>query len=199
MSGFNVRGSIWMGKREYVDARVPGGLNAVLEAMDNDDVRVFFSQTFLPGTWVDVFPMVPVTEAIARATGMTFEASLARSGEFQAERDMRGIFRLLVHRLLLQKATPNMVVDRYPQIYRQYYDFGSMDNTRHERGSVTTRITGFPEAVAEWWIRATGAYLERVLQDVGARTPKVSFDAPQPEGLHDAHPLVSITMNTSWT
>src|SRR5262249_31806815 len=116
-SEFRAKGVMYRGVVAYLDAHVPGGVAAAVASM-HDDHQAFFGQTFLASSWYDIAPLVPFVDAASRAVGTGFLDLMRAVSVAQAERDMGGIYRVL-----LALASPDMVVERLPRTAGQYFDF----------------------------------------------------------------------------
>lgn len=191
-SPFHVRGNLWLGVREFVEARVEGGAKAVTRHLDAK-VADFFTQRFLPEGWYDVLPIVAVARAIAAAMGVSVADYQRVSAVWQAERDLSGAYAPV-----LKVDTPETVCRRFASIYALLYDFGRAEVVSIEGQSVRACAHGMPEPLADWWMRASEYYIDYVLFAAGARNPRLVWGAPEPDGERMGVKLLKIPSVTSW-
>src|SRR5260221_5621605 len=94
-SPFHSKGTIWMGVRTCVEECVVGGVDAVARELD-PPLRDFFTQMFVSPGWYDILPVTPVADAIGRVMNVGRMEYVRQRALWQAERDMRGVYRLLL-------------------------------------------------------------------------------------------------------
>jgi hypothetical protein len=192
-SGFRVKGALYRGAFEFYEQHVPGGLGAVQDALLDDEVRAFFQQPFLAGSWYDVLPMMPLALAAARVKNVPYAAMLRERGRLQAEADLGGI-----HKRLLDVGSPEELLSRLPRATSQYFDFGTTDVETAGRGHVVGRRTKMPTALVTWHTSGTEGYLLGALERVGASKPHVRWKNTVEEPSDGAIPTVTIPFEITW-
>ena len=192
-SVFCVKGTMWLGIREYVGEHVPGGLERV-NAELSPPHQAFFSQMFLATAWFDLFPMIAVTRAIAIVRRRSHMDQARQLALWHGEHDLKHIYKAI-----LKQSTPLAVCKRFSLIFSQLYNFGHIELVREEEGAFAACCHGMPEALADWWMQATEGYLQPILQAAGGRNVKVSWQPTQPDGERAGVPLVRVPSLTSWT
>jgi hypothetical protein len=191
-SPFHVKGTIWLGTREYYEKRVPGGAAAVAAKLDRTHAD-FLMQMFMPLGWYDLLPMVEISRAAAAIIGMSHLEYVRMQALASAERDMTGTYRAL-----LKSSSPEAVCRRFPNIYTQLYDFGECKISSSDARSVESCVYGMPEPAAEWWMKATEAYMSVILSAAGAKNPKLVWLPREADGALCGVPLVRLPCRTTW-
>jgi hypothetical protein len=191
-SPFHAKGTLWLGIREFVEARVAGGVAGVADRLDAPH-RTFFLDMFLASGWYDALPLVLVAKAIASAMRLDVAEYQRTSALWHAERDMKGAYAPV-----LQVDTPEAVCRRFANIYALCYDFGRAEVVKEEPRCIHACASGMPEPLAEWWMRASESYMEPVLRAAGAVRPRLIWDSPVADGERHGMPLVRITSRTCW-
>lgn len=191
-SPFHVKGTIWLGTREYYDKRVPGGAAAVAEKLDRAHAD-FLMQMFMPLGWYDLLPMVDISRAAAAVIGMSHLEYVRMQALASAERDMTGTYRAL-----LKSSAPEAVCRRFPNIYTQLYDFGECKILNSDERAVESCVYGMPEPAAEWWMKATDAYMSVILSAAGAKNPRLVWLPREADGALCGVPLVRLRCRTIW-
>ena len=139
-SPFRVRGSTYVGMRDYAKAHVPGGMAAVAKAMPDGPHRAFVQQIFMAVGWYDALPIRPITEVIARLEGRSWEDSVRTRAQVVAIRDLT-----VIHRLLLATASPERVAEKLQRAALQYFDFGETTVVEASAGRSKFVLAGVPQ------------------------------------------------------
>ncbi|HEY6557460.1 MAG TPA: hypothetical protein VI072_09305 [Polyangiaceae bacterium] len=191
-SPFHVKGTIWLGTLESYEKRIPGGAAAVAAKLDRAHAE-FLMQMFMPHGWYDLLPMVEISRTAAAIIGMSHLEYVRTQAVASAERDITGTYRAL-----LKSTAPEAVCRRFPNIYTQLYDFGECRILNSHERVVESCVYGMPEPAAEWWMKATEAYMSVVLNASGARNPKLFWQALEADGALCGVPLVRVPCRTIW-
>lgn len=163
-SPFRVKGSICRGSVDYIAEHVQGGMAAVLAALPSDAYRRCCEQPFLASGLYDAFVLDALLRAAARAVGQGFDAFLSQAFEAQAERDQRGVYKLL-----LRAVSPEMLVKRLPSIGSQLFTFTSSEVRELAPGHWQNAISGIPVLLRTVYCVSSGAFVSRALRTAGAR------------------------------
>lgn len=153
----------------------------------------FFSQMFVPLAWYDVLPINASIEACASILNISPVEHTHRRSAWHAEQDMRGLYKAI-----LKVSSPEAVCRRFASIYSQLYDFGHVKILETHPNSVDACAYGMPEVLAEWWMRASEAYMATVLSGAGAKQPKLIWKPLEPDGTLCGMPLVRVPSTTVW-
>ncbi|HMJ15682.1 MAG TPA: hypothetical protein VK524_29900 [Polyangiaceae bacterium] len=191
-SPFHVKGTIWLGTRAYYEKQIPGGPAAVATKLNSAHAE-FLMQMFMPLSWYDLLPMVEISRAASTLMGMGHPDWVRMQALASAERDMTGTYKAL-----LKSSSPEAVCKRFPSIYAQLYDFGECRVISSDSRSVESCVYGMPEPAAEWWMKATEAYMSVILNAAGAKSPKLVFQPLAPDGTLCRVPLVRVRSRTIW-
>jgi hypothetical protein len=119
-----VRGSAYLGVREHADAKISGGMAAVVSALPEGPHRAFAGQTFGPEAWYDALPLRPITEVLAKLEGRGWEDSIRARAEDATRRELG-----VLGRVRMLAATPDKAVERLQRLVAETYDFGQPEAT----------------------------------------------------------------------
>jgi hypothetical protein len=159
---FRCKGLVYRGARAYYEAAVPGGVAAVIGALADPARAALLGDGVVAVGWYDVLPIVPISQAAARLCGLSHAEMVRRNARFIAERDIRGVYRLL-----LKLASPRMVATRLPRASMQYFSFGSSSGTLVGDGRLEAVQHGIPEALASWMIAAVTGFAPYAIELAG--------------------------------
>lgn len=194
-SPFHVKGVLYRGTQEYFAKEVPGGIEALYAQLADDPALLaFIQQTFLPSSWYDVLPAARLIRAEARAVGLTLARYLRLRTRYQAERDIGGVYRVL-----LKLASPDLVANRLPRLMAQMFDFGTTDTRVLATGHLDMRMRAFPAALVDWYVGCFGVYADVALRLAGAQNVAVTTKTPLPDGDRDGIPLVVIGIEVRYS
>ena len=193
-SPFRMKGLVYGAAKECYDETIRGGVDAVLALIDSAPLRVFFSQTFLPGAWYDALPIVRISAVAARAAGKTHAALVRGNAAWVAARDVRGVYKFL-----LQLASAEMVAQRLARVSMQYFDFGGADGKMIRDKVLESHRFGIPAPMAQWFIHAAEGFTPVALELTGARDVRVRSSTPKPEGEVSGMTTMRIRFEVSWT
>jgi hypothetical protein len=192
-SPFQVKGTIWIGVRAYVDQHVTGGSGKLAEVIA-PDYAAFLQQLFVGVGWYDALPMPTISRAIAVQRAVTPADQVRHTAAWHGEQDLKGTYKVL-----LKQDTPQAICRRFASIYSQLYNFGRVEVLREDDKRVVSCAHGMPEPLAEWWMAATEAYLQPILAQAGARQPRMIFRTPVPDGESHGTRLLRVTSQTLWS
>jgi len=193
-SPFRIKGTAYRGHLDYAEAQVPGGQAAIVAQIRDPALRAFLSQPFLASSWYDILPMLPLGAAVARLVGMPLDDFLRFRTRLQAESDMRGVYKVLLHFVTVES-----LALRIPRIANTYYDFGSADARVLAPGHVESRRTGVPEFLLPWHNPVSETYMERVIGLGGARSPSVRVTRVERDGSAHGVRTAAVTFAMRWT
>lgn len=192
-SPYRIKGTAYRGHIAYVEEHVPGGMAAMIEALDDERQREFFRAPFLAGGLYDIFPLVVAGGACARLTGLGFLEFVARRSRDQAPKDLGGIYRFL-----LRMVPTGSVAKRIPKLLSQVLDFCEtevlQDQPQHMRGA----LHGMPALIAPWFAAVGEAYGTEALRVSGAEDPQVTLEPPVTRGVEGGVPLVTLVFDVRW-
>lgn len=170
-SPFHAKGVLYIGTQSFFEENLRGGVAELYDDISEPELREFISQRFLPSGWYDVMPVPALIAYEARALRMELPEYLRHRTRWQAQRDLRGVYRWI-----LKLASPGMVATRLPKIMTQMFDFAEADVTRSTDEEVTVQMKGIPEVLQEWFLNALGIYAETALKLAGAQSVETAID-----------------------
>jgi hypothetical protein len=179
--------------RDYVKAKVPGGMDAVANALPDGPHREFVRQVFLPVAWYDALPIRPITEIIAKLERRPWEDSVRARAQDTAVRDLT-----LLHRVLLAASSPERVVEKLQRASLRYFDFGETEILEAERGHSKCVMRGVPQPLGSWFLPMLDGYAGTLIARAGGKEPKVGGRLI-PRGSKDGIGLVDVHVDMSWS
>jgi hypothetical protein len=192
-SPFHLKGIAYRGFRRLVDRRVPGGLPALEQELDDPRLASFVRQPFLAASRYDLLPMLPLNEAAARLLRTPLDALASDQGARQAAYDIDKLYGRLFAAMTFEN--PALVLPRFDV---QYSDFGDCTADMNEPGYVTLRRAGVPGYVLPWFVPMYSAYAEYVLRRKGAAFVEAIPQPPRDAGVRDSFPIVDIEWALRW-
>jgi hypothetical protein len=161
-SPFHLKGLAYRGLVHSV-AAMPGGLDALCDALDDPALRDFVRQPFLASGWYDLLPIQPITHALAKLVHRPFAAVVRTGTMAQARYDAVHVF----HRMY-DGATVEDMPARIPRFNAQYLDFGRSEVTWAGTKRIVSRCHDAPAYSAEWQGTMMAAYTEESARIGGA-------------------------------
>ena len=190
---FGIRGHLYRSATSWLESRA-GGKLAMLEAMPGEDYRRFFSQSFVPSSFYDVFGFLGMNHAGARVLGVTPDAYVRLRTKLQAEADLRGMFRMV-----LRIASPELAARYLPLLAAQIFDHGRVEVKRLDRRNLQATRHGTPRLLEPWYRLASIEYLSAALAATGARGVRVTAEPAEPSERVHGTETVSLRFLLSWT
>lgn len=192
-SPFHVRGSTYLGMRDYVKAKIPGGMDAVAGALPDGPHREFVRQVFVAVGWYDALPIRPITEIIAKLERRSWEESVRARACDAAIRDLN-----IVHRVLLAASSPERVVEKLQRAALQYFDFGETEVVENQPGHSKFVLRGVPQPLGSWFLPMLDGYAGTLIARAGGKQPSVTGRLI-PRGREGAIGLVDVHVDMSWS
>ena len=194
-SPFHTKGLVYQGAKDFYASRVPGGLGAVVALIAPLDLRAFFQQEFIFGARYDILPLIPISEAAARATGISHEELVSENARWVAERDVNGIFKLF-----LRLTSARMVASMLPKASMQYFNFGTARGSLIGDNQLDAFQTGIPVQLAPWMVWVVRGFAPVPLTLAGARNIAVSQpDRPETEAKVQGYDICKMVWRITWS
>jgi hypothetical protein len=191
---FHVKGTAYIGLLGHYTRCVPGGLDAILGQFGDDAVLVaFFKQRFLSSAWYDVGPSTLLSRVAASLSGIPHLDLLRQQARAQAERDISGVYRLV-----LKLASPEMVMSRLPVAATRYFDFVRAEARELRPKCWESMAHGVPEIARHSYMTGTEAFVMRALELAGATDLKHRWTPAEPEGQAHGMDIVGLRREVSW-
>ncbi len=191
-SPFKVKGSPYVTMTEHARG-IDGGMERFLEHLPDDAHREFARTVFLPVSQYDALPLVPMTRALAEAEGSEHFASVRDRSRRAAERDLSGVYRLL-----LKAVSPEHVVDRLQKVSLRYFNFGEAQILDRTRGHVIGELSQIPASLAAWFEPMLAGYGPVLIERSGGRSAVVEATST-PEGEAHGVRLCRIRIDFRWS
>jgi hypothetical protein len=191
-SPFRVKGVTYRNLVDMIEETVPGGRPALLAKLDRE-LREFASQSFLPSTFYDSLPSVPLCETAAALTNRPFAQFVRELSRYSAERDAKGIYRML-----LRLISPHTIMERLPATARQYFDFVTSSVEKIGPTAYRTTARGVPQFLSQFYMLVTEAFLSHALTLAGARGLAHQWLPATPDGTNVGIAIVCLKREVSW-
>src|SRR5262249_45249859 len=182
------------GFTEYARTHVPGGRAAILARIADARVRAYLEQPFLAASWYDVLPYLHLVSASAAAAGLPTSQFVAARSAWQADRDVAGIYRLL-----LKLSSPEAVAARFGVIFARYFAFATASVDCVGPGFAEMTVARVPQILVGWYRHAVVSAGDRILELAGARDLRVGFSVSEPCGHAIGLPLVRFRVRRTWS
>ena len=177
-SPFRIKGLVYRGHADYVASFIPGGEQAVIDALRTPELRAFFDQRFLAASWYDALPLVPVWHVCAKLLEQDATEFLEVRTRHQALRDIHGVYRFI-----LKLSSAEAIAVRAPRILQQYFDFGTTEAAVVTPGVVQAIVRGVPSLLVPWMRIVAETFLRVALELAGVRRLHVRRLPVDPDGL----------------
>jgi hypothetical protein len=191
-SPFHVRGSTYLGVRDYAKAKLPGDMEAVTEALPGGPHREFARQMFSPAEWYDALPIRPITEIIAKLEGCSWEESVRLQGQETALREFK-----LLDRVRLRASAPERVVEKLQRATLQDFNFGEAEIIEAERGHSKVVLRGVPQPLGPWFLAMLDGYAGTLISRAGGKLPEIK-GRMIPRGREHGLGLVDVHIDMNW-
>lgn len=191
-SPFRAKGVLYLGTQTFFDEHVRGGMGALAAEIDDELLRAFITQKFLPSGLYDVVPVPALIAYEARAMRMTLDGYLVHRTRHQAKKDLGGVYAWL-----LRLASARLVATRLPKIMLQMFDFAEAEVAVDDPERVVIRVGGVPAHLAPWFEVSLGVYAETALKLAGV-TPSIVDPEIRPTGTKGGLPLVDLMLDLGW-
>jgi hypothetical protein len=192
-SPFRTKGVLYLGTQLYFAAESPRGIEAVAAHLRPGRLQDFVRQKFLPGGQYEVLVVPALISAEARAMGQTLDRYLLHRTRFQADRDIHGVYKLL-----LKLTSPETVIVRLPKVITQMFNFATPTVSMTAPHRAELSVTGVPATLVPWLQVGFKVYCERAVELAGGGTPSLRFDTPAVEPEKDGFPMRTLRGAITW-
>lgn len=179
---------------EDCDRVVPGGRQAVIDAIQQPELKAFFSQEFLAGSWFDIFPLPLGREIAARLAGVPMPQLAREAMAFTIRRDAA-----TVYKSALSRREPEAILEGLDIVARQYLNFSPL--VRPAMTDARTRVVyrdHFPKVLVPWCEGFSHGYTVAALKIANVPNPRVRFSTEPERPASDGLELVQVRVETSW-
>jgi hypothetical protein len=190
---FRIKGVAYRGHLEYVAEHVPGGVEGMLRGFRDPALADFFGQKFLASSLYDIIPLVVAGYVCARQSRRTFFDFVRVRSRYQAQKDIRGVYRVLI-----KLVSPMHVVERLVALQAQYLDFAAGEVHVIDKQHVEVARPKLPAMLSAWMAVVLETYLEVLLGAAGARNVRTRPLPVEPDGLVHGVPAVRWSCDVIW-
>jgi hypothetical protein len=193
-TSFRVKGHVYQKMKENVASTLDGGVERLLERIEQQDIRDFFQQRFLGGSWYDALPMAPLTYAHARLAGEPLHRFTRERGRITAEQDVPGIYKAL-----LRLFSPATRISRLPRGATFYFSFGKAAAEQLEPTRARTTLSQLPYSLAPMLAGVLEGFIAVALEQSGAKGVQVrTLDVCYDGDVVDDVPTAWVRHESTW-
>ncbi len=192
-SPFRIKGVAYRGHLDYVAEHLPGGVAEMLRGFKDPELVRFFEQKFLPSSFYDILPLVVAGYVCARQARKGFSEFVRIRSRYQAERDIGGIYRLLI-----KLVSPMHVVERLAALQAQYVDFAAASVEVLEPKRVVLVRPRLPLMLAGWMGTVLETYVDVLLTRAGGKNVLARSRPLEPDGELHGVAAVKWLCDVSW-
>jgi hypothetical protein len=193
-SPFRQKGNGYVGDFAYFDKVIPGGKEAVFEAIPAGPLRTFLQQKFRGSDWYDAYPCAAMHAAAARLKRQTFEQFRSAVGVYHAHEAGGGIYRSL-----LRVVSNENIAYWAPRMSTIYFEFAKVETRVEGPRSVAGTIRNVPAGLVQFTVFAGSGFTEETLRIAGGSAPRFEVGAVEPDGTAHGQALFRIAMKINWS
>ena len=190
---FRVKGHGLRARMAVYDRIVPGGRQAVLEAIEDSSVRAYLSGPILAASWYDLFAHAYLDVVAADLRKMPATDSVASASSLQAAADARGIYSVL-----LKLVSPHLLVKKLGAISAQYFDHATIAVERVDAHTARMTTTGIANQLHWWWNGILHGYVHALFEISGAKNTQVYGGPLKTDAPNDPLGLGSFAVEVRW-
>ena len=192
---FHFKGISISGLIDFIQERAPDQFDAIVNLIQEPDIRAFMRQSFVAAGWYDALPILHLASAGALYLGTTTAKLLVEHAAWQVLRDMKGANKLLASKMI----TPEALAARTTDITRRYNDFAKLEVVQCVPGMLVTAVSQLPDILVPWFKVVGKAALSAFMHYAGAENIKVTYSPSKPDGENVGVQLVKFTCKRTWT
>jgi hypothetical protein len=192
-SAFRQKGHVYRGNVYFMNKHVPGGFDAVRQALPTPALVRFFEQRFVVSDWYDTLPNVYLHQAAARLRGVSLVEHARDIGVFHARERIKGFYTLVLRAL----STESVAVWA-PRVPSMYYAFLTFRTQIVGSRRVALSAGGVPVMVARWLGAVMAASGAEVITAAGAKEVRCDFPSAEPEGTAHGLPVCRLVGEVTW-
>ncbi|UJR82851.1 hypothetical protein [Sandaracinus amylolyticus] len=192
-SPFRVKGHGLRARLDVYDRVVPGGRRAVLDAIDDADVRAYLSGPILAASWYDLFAHAYLDIVAAELRKMPASESVSSASALQAQADAKGIYAML-----LRLVSPHVLVSKLGAISSQYFDHGAVEVERLDATHARMTRVGIANQLYWWWGAILEGYVHALFGLAGARDVQIHCGVLRSDALDDPLGIGRFAVDVRW-
>jgi hypothetical protein len=153
----------------WVDERLgPGAFDRIVAVHASAESRHAW-QRLVVGGWYDAAVLISVVEDAAKAAGVSVEETAEAIARRNARADLK-----TVYRVFMKVLSPVPVLAFLPQIWRQYFRFGSVEILENRAGYVALGTEAIPTRFVPWVCGGWRGFLPETILAAGGHEPCIS-------------------------
>jgi hypothetical protein len=191
-SPFRAKGVLFRGTQEFFAEHVRGGFDALQRQLGEGPLATFIAQKFLPASYYDALTIPALIRAESDACGLALPLYMQKRTRWQAERDMNGVYRLL-----LKVTSAETIAVRLPRVLSQMFNFPA-PVTEVDGKVAMTQLTGVPEMLADYFEMAVGSYAPALIEFSGAKRARAELVKTVPMGTQHGVRVLELQFRASW-
>lgn len=191
-SPFHAKGVLYLGTQSFFSEHVRGGVDALAQEIEDEALRAFITQKFLPSSLYEVMHVPALIAYEARALRMGLDDYLLHRTRHQAKKDLGGVYGWL-----LRLASPQLVASRLPRIMLQMFDFAHAEVVSDSSDETIARFTGIPAPLAPWLSVCLAVYAETAIKLAGG-SPTIEEASVRSTGARAGLALVDLEVPIRW-
>ena len=190
---FRVKGHGLRARLAVYDRIVPGGRQAVLDAIDDPGVREYLSGPILAASWYDLFAHAYLDVVAAELRKMPATDSVASASALQAEADAKGIYSVL-----LKLVSPHLLVRKLGAISSQYFDHVKIVVERIDGHTARMTTDGIANQLYWWWGGILHGYVQALFDISGAKNTEAYAGPLKTSAPDDPLGIGSFAVEVRW-
>jgi hypothetical protein len=194
-SPFRINGVFYIGARQYIQDRIPGGMAKIAELLADPALVAFCNQPFLATAFYDLLPIAPLTHACAHAKGITFAQYVDKRATAQASSDIAGVYKGLMAR----RGAVVPFLEGVARLSARIYEFGAMEVKALGEHAAELRRVEIPEPVLSWYLASTQSYVAELLHAAGVAGVKTQWAEKEKLPAKSGIDLYAARLMISWT
>jgi hypothetical protein len=190
---FHTRGAVYRRMLEHA-VIAPGGIDAFHRALGEESVIAFAKQKFSLLGWYDVFPIIPISMALAAVHAVPFEQRIFERARLAAVQMIPSVFRVLI---ALTK--PAAMAGRLPIVLEQQYDFGTVAKLKTTATGGTGTVSCVPAYVAPYLANLYAGFIVGALDLAKAKNAAAAYTDVRPDVELKGYPTLAIDFEVAWS
>ena len=193
-TSFRVKGHVYQKMKDNLEATVDGGVERLLERVEQPEIGEFLRQRFLGGSWYDATPLGPLAHTHARLVGIPLHPHCRERGRIVAAHDVPGIYKAL-----LSLFSAETLISRLPRVATFYFSFGKAATEQRASGRARTSLGGLPYSLAPMLAGVVEGFISVALEQSGAKGVQVrTLDVLYDGAVVDGIPTATVRHESSW-
>ncbi len=184
---------LFLGARAYYEAHVPGGNEAVTNALPAA-LQPFWRQIFVTGSTYDALHILTISATAAELLDIPQGELVRRNAAWLADRDLRGAYKVIFNVL-----RPSFVATRLPRLALRYFDFGEACAELAEEGRCSAQQRQIPKLMQTWFVAAIEGFVPSALKVAGAKTARARLMNAVSDGQRQGMDTVSLNFEFTWS